>query len=60
MQYKIGELVRSSNVWGDDVWIVHRAEDQIFSGFIGLTNVRTGERHQVNVSYIRKIKTDKK
>ena len=64
MQYKVGDLIKFLD--HDDVYIVHKekgtTEDDYgrYMGWIGVTCIRTGERHQTQTHYIEKIKTDKK
>tara|TARA_R110000824_G_scaffold129473_1_gene290729 strand:+ start:440 stop:616 length:177 start_codon:yes stop_codon:yes gene_type:complete len=58
MKYKIGELVLRKE--DNALFMVHRKQDETFSGFIGVTCIATGVKLQMNTDYIKSLKTDKK
>ena len=57
MQLEIGDLVRIVGFTG--IYIVHRRKDSVYKGYIGVTNVKTGEKTQTNTTFVVKVKTDK-
>ena len=58
MQYKVGDLVLRT--YGENnLFIVHREQNALFSGFIGVTCIKSGERLQMNIEYLKKLITDK-
>ena len=58
MHLKVGDLVAVIGI--NKIFVVHTLHNEVFTGFIGITDIETGKTHQYNTTFVVKLKTDKK